>query len=67
MEYIGQKILAKVHERGLTVAAFAEAVGVQRPNAYRIFNAQSIDTEMLFQISQILHYDFFRDYSERLK
>jgi len=65
METIGESIRRQLKERGLSVKDFAEALGIQRPNAYRIFSQRSIDTELLLRISVYLRHDFFHDYSER--
>lgn len=65
MEPIGESIRRVLKEQGISVKDFALAIGVQRPNAYRIFSQQSIDTELLMRISAYLRHDFFRDYSER--
>ncbi len=67
MESIGYLIRQKLHEQGKTVKDFADAIGYRRTNAYRIFNQQSIDTELLYQISVYLNFDFFSLYSERYK
>lgn len=65
MEPIGAHIRRQLKEKGISVKDFADALGIQRPNAYRIFGQRSIDTELLLRISAYLRYDFFRDYSER--
>lgn len=66
MEPIGERIRRHLKEQGLSVKEFAEALGIQRPNAYRIFSQRSIDTDLLLRISAYLRHDFFRDYSARL-
>ena len=63
MKPIGELIHDRLKEQGRTVKEFAEAIGYQRSNAYRIFNQTSIDTKLLMQISVFLKHDFFADYS----
>ena len=65
MEPIGYLIRRKLDEQGRSVKEFAEAIGFRRTNVYRIFNQQSIDTELLLAISIYLHYDFFSLYTRR--
>ncbi len=63
---IGERIEQELRSRGIQVKDFAEALGLQRPNAYRLFRAHSIDTEILYRVCEYLHCDLFREYSERL-
>lgn len=56
---LGEDIRNVLTERDITVKQFAETIGVKRPNAYRIFNQNSIDTALLMKISLCLEYDFF--------
>lgn len=51
----------------MTVKEFSERLGIMRPNAYRIFSAQSIDTNQLWQICVILNYNFFEHYAQALQ
>lgn len=60
---LGEDIRNVLTERDITVKQFAETIGVKRPNAYRIFNQNSIDTALLMKISLCLEYDFFRNLS----
>ena len=61
--FIGAIIERELRARRMTVKDFASALGLQRPNAYRIFQSHSIDTDLLLRISSLLDHDFFRDYS----
>ena len=40
---------------------------INRSTCYRIFHGNSIDTQLLFQISQLLNVDFFALYSKFLR
>ena len=64
---IGSLIREKVEASGMTVKEFSERLGIMRPNAYRIFSAQSIDTALLWQICVILNYNFFEHYSKSVQ
>ncbi|MCM1347946.1 MAG: XRE family transcriptional regulator [Firmicutes bacterium] len=63
---IGAMIEAELHRQERTTVWFARKLGCNRTNAYKIFKRQSIDTELLLKISQILQYDFFSVYSRKL-
>lgn len=64
---IGSLIEAELHRQERTTVWFARKLGCNRTNAYKIFRRQSIDTELLMRISEILRYDFFDHYSRRLR
>ncbi|MBR1705281.1 MAG: XRE family transcriptional regulator [Bacteroidales bacterium] len=61
---IGIRIWEIVHERGLSVPEFAEAIACTRENAYKIFRKSSLDTALLIRISEVLQHDFFKDLSD---
>lgn len=46
---------------------FAARLNCKRNNIYNIFNRSTIDTQLLFQISEILGHDFFHDLTEELR
>ena len=64
--HIGKEIEKKARERGMTVVGLSRELGCHRTNIYRIFDSPSIDSGNLFRLSSILHYDFFKLYSEDL-
>lgn len=64
---IGSLIREQVEASGMTVKEFSERLGIMRPNAYRIFSAQSIDSNQLWQICVILNYNFFEIYARHLE
>lgn len=51
----------------MTVKEFSERIGVLRPNVYRIFSSNSIDSQLLMKICVVLNYDFFDHYSKLLQ
>jgi len=61
---IGQIIQEHVEAEKMEVTAFAKAIHRERSNAYDIFKRESIDTELLKKIGQVLRYDFFQDLLE---
>jgi hypothetical protein len=66
MIHVGRLIEQKLHDQGRTVTWFATRLCCTRPNIYKIFNKESIDTHLLWRISRILEYDFFQDISEAI-
>ncbi|MCL2290895.1 MAG: hypothetical protein FWC34_09385 [Bacteroidetes bacterium] len=48
-------------KEGLSVAKFAKLIDKDRSTTYDIFTRQSIDTELLEKIGQVLEYDFFQE------
>ena len=65
--HIGQLIKQVLEEQGRTVVWFARKMSFSRTNAYKIFEKPSIDTEVLYRISKILQYDFFKHFTDALK
>lgn len=62
-ELIGAQIREVVTKRGMTVTEFAKRINKSRENAYSIFSRKTIDTGLLKLISEVLEYDFFKQYS----
>lgn len=67
MVEIGSIIKNELLRQERSVAWFARKLCCERANVYKIFNKQSLDTELLKRISLVLNHDFFQYYSERLK
>jgi len=61
---IGQLIKKKVDASSMDVTAFAKAIDKERTNVYDIFKRDSIDTNLLKKIGQVLNYDFFQELLE---
>lgn len=66
MVTIGKLIQEKLEEKGKTVTWLSKEVPCSRTNIYKIFNKNSLDTDMLYRISKILNFDFFQYYSRSL-
>jgi ASC-1-like (ASCH) protein len=58
---IGQIIKEHLESSGMEVVSFAKAINKERSNVYDIFKRDSIDTNLLKKIGQVLDYDFFQD------
>ena len=65
--HIGHIIQDELRVQGRTVTWLAKHLNVDRKACYRIFQAYSIDTQLLFQISALLERDFFEQYSQKVK
>ena len=61
--HIGSVVHAELQKQHRTVTWLAQQLGLQRPNCYRLLRAPSLHTDTLFQLSVVLHRDFFREYS----
>lgn len=67
MIHIGKIIEKELRDQGRTVTWFARSLYCDRTNVYKIFQRESVDSEMLYRISKILAHDFFKYYSKELK
>ena len=67
MVHIGQLIKAELERQERSVAWFAKKLYCERTNVYSIFKRESIDTDLLFRISVVLHRNFFTYYADELK
>ncbi len=61
---IGQLIRKRLEASNMEVTAFAKAIDKERSNIYDIFKRDSIDTNLLKKIGQVLNYDFFQELLE---
>lgn len=66
MVHIGKEIRKQVEEQGKTSVWLARELGCHRTNLYKIYDKSSIDTSVLSRICRILHFDFFKLFSENL-
>ena len=64
MIHIGNLIKVRLHEQGHTVIWLAASLNYTRVNIYKIFNRESMDTDLLYRISCLLQHDFFDDLSK---
>lgn len=67
MVNIGQIIKEELERQERTVSWLARKLNCPRAAVYRIFAKNSIDTQLLANISQILHRDFFQELSNDVR
>ena len=63
---IGERIRLECEKQNLSKAAFGRLIDKSRQNVEDIFKRETIDTTLLFNISQKLDYDFFQIYQKEL-
>ena len=61
--HIGKKIKEIWKQSRLKGTEFASLINKDRQVIYNIFKRETIDTELLQQISKVLNHDFFRYYN----
>ncbi|GHT49122.1 hypothetical protein AGMMS49982_01860 [Bacteroidia bacterium] len=61
--HIGKLIRRTLKDDGHTVTWLARQMGCNRSRLYHIFKSPDIDTEKLRKFAEILHHNFFADYS----
>ena len=66
MKPIGILIREVLLAQERSVAWFARKIHLDRSNVYRLFQKNSVDTDLLRRISQVLGRDFFAVYSESI-
>lgn len=66
MKPIGALIKDELRAQERGVAWFARKIHLDRSNVYRLFQKNSIDTDLLRRISIVLGKDFFAAYSDAL-
>ena len=64
---IGEIIRQEFEKSGLSASQFARMINKERTLVYHLFKRQSIDTDLLYQISMILNVDLFQLFSEKLR
>lgn len=65
--HIGNLIQERLAQRGMSKSEFARRIGKARQNINDILRRQSLDTEVLYQASIALQYDFFQHYALQLQ
>lgn len=64
MVHIGKRIEQVFTEKGMTKGNFADRVGVHRNTVKTLFEQAHIDSQLLYQVSKVLDFDFFTILSE---
>lgn len=67
MKPIGILIKEELERQERSISWFARKLSCDRSNIYRLFQKESIDTNLLTRISVLLGRDFFSDLSQYLK
>lgn len=65
--HIGKLIEEEFLRQERSVAWFARQIHCERTNVYSIFKRKSIDTDLLIRISEVLHRNFFEEYTRQEK
>jgi len=58
-KHIGKLILSRLADLGMNKSEFARRINKSRQNVQDIFKRESVDTDLLLQISKVLNYNFF--------
>ena len=66
MKPIGLLIKEELEKQERSISWFARKLSCDRSNIYRLFQKDSIDTNLLARISLLLGRDFFSDLSKNL-
>ncbi|MGL5888939.1 MAG: helix-turn-helix domain-containing protein [Bacteroidia bacterium] len=61
--HIGKLIRKRIEQAGMNKSEFARRINSTPQNVYSIFKRESIDTDLLWEISRVLNYDFFQHYT----
>ena len=67
MKPIGILIKEELERQERSISWFARKLSCDRSNVYRLFQKESIDTNLLARISILLGRDFFADISDSLR
>ena len=67
MPRIGQLIKEAMRRQGRGPKWLSEQIHCSRVNVYNIYRCESLNTELLFKISEVLGEDFFAVYSNALR
>lgn len=65
--HIGKAILERLREKQMSVATLAGLLFTNESNMYKILKRESINTDMLVRVSEILDYNFFSLYTTCVK
>ena len=65
--HLGQIVKTELARQCRSITWLAQQVSCSRENLYKVFRHKWIYTDLLFQISEALDYDFFQVCSERFQ
>lgn len=64
--HIGAEIRKKLKSKKRSVVWFSSMLPCTRTNVYKLFKKTNVDTQTLYRVSQVLEFDFFKEYSKEL-
>ena len=64
--HIGSEIKKVFEKKGMSISEFSRRLNYSRENVYNIFNRKTIDTGLLLLISEMLEFDFFSLFVQKL-
>jgi transcriptional regulator with XRE-family HTH domain len=64
--HIGKKIREALNKSSMTVVEFAKKINLTRDGVYKILDKESVATDQLQKISEVLGHDFFAYYQTQL-
>lgn len=64
--HIGNLVNERIKAHGMTKAEFGRRINTSRQNVNTLLRKETLDACLLFQISQILNFNFFSYYTEKL-
>ena len=62
--HIGNLIKSELAKQGRSITWLSSQVNCTRENLYKVFRRSWIYTDLLFEISEALNHDFFKDCSD---
>ena len=67
MKPIGELIKEELKSQERSITWFARKLCIDRSNVYRLFQKNSVDTDLLTRISLVLNRDFFFFFTQALE
>lgn len=62
--HVGEIVAEVMYQKHVSKQDFADEIGTDRSNVYRILKKDSIETNQLYRISKNLKHNFFRDLAD---
>jgi transcriptional regulator with XRE-family HTH domain len=65
--HIGGEIRKRAKKKGMRADTMAKLLNVSTPNIYKIYERESMDTDLLARICEVLDYNFFTLYAKNFR
>ena len=65
--HVGEKVAEVMYQKHVSKQEFADSIGTDHSNVYRILKKESIETNQLFRYSKVLKHNFFKDLAEEFE